>query len=240
MMIALAAVVALGTVAESARAGAERWVASILPGGQRDPQQRAARGGRRSAPPSRPRLASRSRARCSSCRPSAWWRRTQEEASLAGIDPNVFQDAGALIVSGVAARRCLRRPARRRRGARPGVVRRPRGNRRREHARASGSPAASRADFVVAGHRRVHDPGTHRRTARSSSARPMRAIGSAPPPRRCGSWSRSRTSRRPVFAGAVRETAAQLAAQPLTARDLAGDLEPVAGPAARASSTCSR
>ena len=33
MMIALAAVVALGTVAESARGGAERWVASILPGG---------------------------------------------------------------------------------------------------------------------------------------------------------------------------------------------------------------
>ena len=33
MMIALAAVVALGTVAESARAGVEQRVASILPGG---------------------------------------------------------------------------------------------------------------------------------------------------------------------------------------------------------------
>lgn len=99
MMIALAAVVALGTVAESARAGTERRVASILPGGHAirtgvpldveafRPTFDATEGVEVASPVLQlpvVRVAGDDR----------------EEAEIAGIDPNVFQDAGALLISG--------------------------------------------------------------------------------------------------------------------------------------------
>ena len=99
LMIALAAVVALGGVAESARAGAERWVGSILPGGQAirltipvDVEQfrgtfTATTGVQAASPVLE--------------LPGVWVTDSvRREVSLAGIDPNVFQDGGALLVRG--------------------------------------------------------------------------------------------------------------------------------------------
>jgi putative ABC transport system permease protein len=99
MMIALASVVALGTVAESARAVTERQVASILPGGHAI---------RTSLPLNaddfRPTFEATPGVQVVSPivdTPVVRLTATgQEEASLAGIDPNVFQDAGSLIISG--------------------------------------------------------------------------------------------------------------------------------------------
>jgi putative ABC transport system permease protein len=99
MMIALAAVVALGTVAESSRAGTERRVASILPGGHAirtgvplDVEAfRATFDATDSVATASPvlqlpviRVAGDDR----------------EEAEIAGIDPNVFQDEDALLING--------------------------------------------------------------------------------------------------------------------------------------------
>ncbi|MGH2429278.1 MAG: FtsX-like permease family protein [Candidatus Limnocylindria bacterium] len=99
LMIALSAVVALGTVAESARAGAQRWVASILPGGHavrlsvpvdvdsfRGSFDQTA-GLKVASPVVEQPVVIRDGER-------------QREASLAGIDPNVFQDHGALLMVG--------------------------------------------------------------------------------------------------------------------------------------------
>jgi putative ABC transport system permease protein len=99
MMIALAAVVALGTVAETARTATERGVASILPGGQAI---------RTSLPlpvdDFRPTFEGIDGVQAASPILEAQVVRVtaagQEEASMAGIDPNVFADAGALIVTG--------------------------------------------------------------------------------------------------------------------------------------------
>jgi putative ABC transport system permease protein len=99
MMIALAGVVTLGTVAESARAGTERWVSSILPGGH------AIRTGLPlDADAFRPTFeATPGVLVVSPVLELPVVRVTAdgvEEAVVAGIDPNVFQDEGALIVSG--------------------------------------------------------------------------------------------------------------------------------------------
>ncbi|MDQ2690383.1 MAG: ABC transporter permease, partial [Chloroflexota bacterium] len=101
MMIALAAVVALGTVAESARAGTERRVASILPGGHAI----------RTALPLEVetfRTTFESTAGVEAASPVLQLpvvRLTddgREEAALAGIDPSVFQDHDALLVTGAS------------------------------------------------------------------------------------------------------------------------------------------
>ncbi len=96
LILALAAVVALGSVAESARASAERWVGSIIPGGyairlglavdiETNKADFEATSGAKAATPivEFPAVA----------RGAA----TQTEASLAGIDPTVYEDAGSLI-----------------------------------------------------------------------------------------------------------------------------------------------
>jgi putative ABC transport system permease protein len=100
LMIALAAIVALGAVAESARAGAERWVASILPGGNAirlgtavdtdafRPTFDATVGLAVATPVVELPAVMREEGDA------------QREVSLAAIDPNVFLDAGALDVSG--------------------------------------------------------------------------------------------------------------------------------------------
>ncbi len=99
MMIALAAVVALGTVAESARAANEQRVASILPGGHAIrssvPLDVASFRGSFEATPGvgvvSPVLEVPA-VRDADGGP--------EEAAVAGIDPNVFADADALIITG--------------------------------------------------------------------------------------------------------------------------------------------
>ncbi len=96
LIIALTAVVTLGAVAESARATADRWVGSILPGGY------AIRlGVEGDIDAQRPDFESTTGAAAAS--PIAEFPavvregETQREASVAGIEPNVFQSTGSLI-----------------------------------------------------------------------------------------------------------------------------------------------
>ncbi|HEX7196092.1 MAG TPA: ABC transporter permease [Candidatus Limnocylindria bacterium] len=221
MMIALAAVVALGTVAESARAGAERWVASILPGGHAI---------RSSVPLDvegfRPTFDATQGVQVASPVLELPAVRVvddaQDEVVLAGIDPNVFQDAGALIVSGAARADAY---ADLRDG---GAVLVPASFARREaievgEVLALGQPGGETSDFTVAGIVEYTIPARTPDGALLVSvadARDRFAVTAAslwimvPQPGIASS----------VFASAVRDTATQLAAQPLTARDLAGDL----------------
>ena len=221
MMIALAAVVALGTVAESARAGAERWVASILPGGNAI---------RSSVPLDvesfRPTFESTPGLQLASPVLELPAIRLvddgQEEVVLAGIDPNVFQDEGALIVVGVAradAYAALR-------GG--GAVLVPASFAARVGVGVGdpltlGQPGAEATNFVVAGIVEYTIP------ARTPDGALL--ISAADARDRFGVTTASLWVMVPqpeiaptVFASAVRETATQLAAQPLTARELAGDL----------------
>ena len=101
MMIGLAAVVALGTVSESARVATDRRVASILPGGN------AIRSGVpldteafRESFEATPGLAVASPVlELPVVRVTA---DGQEEAALAGIDPNVFADHDGLLITGAS------------------------------------------------------------------------------------------------------------------------------------------
>lgn len=96
LMVALASVVALGTVADSARAAAERWIASVLPGGTAIrlalPEEIEAF---RATFAQTPGVAATS--------PIAEFpavvtaEGAAREVSLAAIDPTVFQDAGTFI-----------------------------------------------------------------------------------------------------------------------------------------------
>jgi putative ABC transport system permease protein len=96
LIIALSAVVTLGVVAESARATADRWVASILPGGyairiplpvdidQYRPDFESTAGAAAASPIAEFPLVVREGT-------------VQREASVAGIEPNVFEGTGSLI-----------------------------------------------------------------------------------------------------------------------------------------------
>jgi putative ABC transport system permease protein len=99
LMIALAAVVALGTVAESAHAGARQWVASVLPGGHAIRSSVAV-----DVDQLRPTLDGTTGLRVATpiVELPAVLRtdESQREVSLAAIDPGVFQDTGALRISG--------------------------------------------------------------------------------------------------------------------------------------------
>nr|MBA3740942.1 ABC transporter permease [Chloroflexota bacterium] len=221
MMIALAAVVALGTVAESARWGAERWVASILPGGNAI---------RSSVPLDvesfRPTFEATSGLQVASPVLELPAVRMvgdeQEEVILAGIDPNVFQDEGALIVAGAAradAYAALRDggailvPASF--AARVGVG--------VGDSLTLGQPGVEAGEFTIAGIVEYTIP------ARTADGALL--ISAADARDRFGVTTASLWVMVPqpgiapsVFASAVRDTATQLAAQPLTARELAGDL----------------
>ncbi len=221
MMIALAAVVALGTVAESARAGTDRWVASILPGGFAI---------RASLPLEvdtfRPTFeATTGVAVASPILELPAVRDTdggRVETAVAGIDPNVFQDEDALIVSGAARADAF---AALRNG---GAVLVPRSLADREGITvgdgiAIGLPGADTFDFSVAGILEYTIP------ARTPDGALL--ISTADARDRFGASAASLWAMVPQgdvpassFAAAVRETAAGLAAQPLTARDLAGEL----------------
>ena len=221
MMIALAAVVALGTVAESARAGTERWVGSILPGGHAI---------RASLPLEvdtfRPTFEATTGVQVVSPileLPAV--RATDEgriETAVAGIDPNVFQDTGALIISDAARADAF---AALRAG---GAVLVPRSLAARDgivvgDTLTLGLPGAEPSDFTVAGIVEYTLP------ARTSDGALL--ISSADARDRFGATAATLWVLVPQpgitaagFAAAVRETAAGLAAQPLTARDLAGEL----------------
>jgi putative ABC transport system permease protein len=221
MMIALAAVVALGTVAESARAGTERWVGSILPGGHAI---------RASLPLEvdtfRPTFESTTGVQVVAPILELPAVRTTDEGrvetAVAGIDPNVFQDEGALIVTDAARAEAF---AALRAG---GAVLVPRSLADREgivvgDTLALGLPGAEPFDFRVAGIVEYTLP------ARTPDGALL--VSSADARDRFGAMAASLWVMVPQpdipaagFAAAVRETAAGLAAQPLTARDLAGEL----------------
>ena len=221
MMIALAAVVALGTVAESARAGTERWVGSVLPGGH------AIRTGVAvEADAFRPTFEATSGVQVVSpvlelpvVRLTA---DGQEEAVVAGIDPNVFQDAGALIVSG--ATRADAYSALRGGGAVlvPAALAERAGIAVGEVLRL-GRPGEAAGEFAVAGILEYTLP------ARTPDGAML--ISSADARERFGATDASLWIMIPqpdvapsAFVAAVRDTAQQLAAQALTPRDLAGEL----------------
>ena len=221
MMIALAAVVALGTVAESARAATEQRVASILPGGHAiraglPLEVEAFRGTFEGTPGT---------AVASPVLEMPVVRITaegREETAIAGIDPNVFQDADALEISG--ARRAEAFAALRAGGA--ALV--PEALASRADIEVGdvvslGRPGGESGDFVVAGIVRYSLPARTDDGALLVSAADARS--------RFGATSAAlwlmvpRADAAPsAYAAAVRETAVQLAAEPLTAADLAGEL----------------
>ena len=221
MMIALAAVVALGTVAESARAGTERWVDSILPGGH------AIRTGLPlEVEDFRPTFDATAGLQVASPVlevPAV--RETEDggvETAIAGIDPNVFQDHGALTVTGAARADAF---ASLRDG---GSVLVPRSLADREGTEVGGVigigvPGGERYDFSVAGIVEYTLPARTADGALLVSASDARDLFGAT---RSSLWVMVPQDDVPAsaFASSVRETAAGLAAQPLTARDLAGEL----------------
>ena len=221
MMIALAAVVALGTVAESARADTERRVASLLPGGY------AIRSGvPLEVDTFRATFESTAGVRIASPVLELPVVRhvddRREEASLAGIDPNVFQDADALIISGASRSDAF---AALRAG---GAVLVPRAW--------AASAGASVGDTIILS--RPDGPTTELTVAalveyslpgRTDDGALLTSTADARDRFGAGAASLWLMLPRPdiapsAFASAVRDTAVQLAAEPLTARDLAGEL----------------
>jgi len=221
MMIGLAAVVALGTVAESARAATDRRVASILPGGH------AIRSGVpldtdafRASFEATPGLAVASPVlELPVVRVTA---DGQEEAALAGIDPNVFADHEGLLIAGTSRDDAF---AALRDG---GAVLVPEALAERAGIEVGetvslGVPGGEAHELRVAGIVRYSLP------ARTDEGALL--VSSADAREQFGATTASlwimvpRADVAPsVFAAAVRETAVQLAAEPLTVRDLAGEL----------------
>ncbi len=221
MMIALAAVVALGTVAESARAGTERWVDSILPGGHaiRSSVPLDADAYRGTFEATAGLLAASPVLEVPAVRVAG---EIQEETAVAGIDPNIFEDHDALIITGApreSAFDALRAggsalvPAAlgRRAGIEAGDV------------ITLARPGAEAQHFTVAGIVEYSLP------ARTPEGAVL--IGSADARDLFGATSASlwiMVSQPDIpasaFATSVQQTATQLAAQPLTARELAGEL----------------
>ncbi len=224
MMIALAAVVALGTVAESARAANEQRVASVVPGGHairasvpldvetyRDTFE-ATPGADVASP-----VLDLPIVRDADDGP--------EEASLAGIDVNVFADGDALIITGATradAFDALRAG---------GGVLVPRALATRAGLEVGdrirlGLPGTEPSVMTVAGLLEYSLPGRTPEGAllvSTSDARDLFAADAA------ALWIMVPQAdiTDAGFAASVRETAVQLGAEPLTARDLAGE---IAGP----------
>jgi len=221
MMIALAAVVALGTVAESARAGAERRVDALLPSGH------AIRTGMPlDVETFRPSFQETDGLQAASpVLELPVVRLTddgREEAVLAGIDPNVFQDGDALLIDGVSRADAF---AALRSG---GAVLVPASLAAREEIAVGdvievGQPGAEAQQLTVAGLVEYSLP------ARTTDGALL--VSSADARDRFGATAASLWVMVPqpgipasAFTAAVRETAVQLAAEPITARDLAGEL----------------
>ena len=221
MMIALSAVVALGTVAESARAGTERWVGSILPGGHAirtslplevetfRPTFDATAGLQVASP-----IVELPAVRVTDD--------AQIETAVAGIDPGVFEDAGALIVRG--APRADAFAALRAGGAtlvpeslalRDGIE--------VGDTLSLAQPGGATFDFTVAGLVEYTLPARTADGALLVSAADARDRFGATV---ASLWVMIAQDDIPssAFATSVQETAAGLAAQALTPRDLAGEL----------------
>ncbi|HVM25466.1 MAG TPA: FtsX-like permease family protein [Candidatus Limnocylindrales bacterium] len=221
MMIALAAVVTLGTVAESARAGTERWVGSILPGGH------AIRTGvPLEADAFRPGFEATPGVHTVSPVLELPVVRVMddgfEEAVVAGIDPNVFQDEGALIVTG--SRRADAFGALRAGGA--VLVPAPLADRA---AIAIGDTLSLARPGVAATEFRVAGIVEYTLPARTADGALL--VSSADARDRFGATDASLWIMVPrpdvppsVFAAAVRDTAQQLAAEAIGPRELAGEL----------------
>ena len=221
LMIGLASVVAIGAVAESTRATADRWVGSVLPGGhairlgvaveaeQLRPTFEATSGLQAASPivefPAVIDAATR-----------------QEQVGIAGIDPTVFQDAGALLFRGgsrAAAFQALRDG---------GAVLIPDGLAQRGGFRVGdllriGLPGSTPQDFKVAGILSYTLPG---RTPEGSLL-----IGLSDAREKFGETKSSLWAMVPkpntspaAFDSAVRATAASLAGESLTAHELASQL----------------
>ena len=222
MMISLAAIVALGTIAESARASTEQRVGSLLPGGH------AIRVGlpldvERFRPDFE---ATPGVGVVSPVLELAVVRNTAggqpEEAALAGIDPNLFADADALLVSGASRANAF---AALRAG---GAVLVPEPLATRAGLEVGdrvelGQPGGATTPLTVAGIVGYSLPARTPDGALLVSAADARDI--------FGATSASLWILAPqagiadsVFATAVREKAAEFAADPLTPRDLAGDV----------------
>lgn len=221
MMIALAAVVALGAVAESARAGTERRVTSILPGGHAirtgiPLEVEAFRGSFEATPglqQASPVL------EVPVVRVDGDER---EEAVLAGIDPSLFQDADALIITGASRTDAF---AALRAG---GSVLVPVALAERAGIEVGdtvtlGIPGGEPHDLAVAGLLE------HTLPARTPDGALL--VSTADARDRFGAttaslWIMVAQPDVPptAFAASVREAAVQLAAEPVTARDLAGEL----------------
>ncbi len=221
MMIALSAVVALGTVAESARAGTERWVGSILPGGHAirtslplevetfRPTFDATAGLQVASP-----ILELPAVRVTDD--------AQIETAVAGIDPSVFEDAGALIVRG--APRADAFAALRAGGA--ALV--PESLALRDGIEVGDTlslaqPGAATFDFTVAGLVEYTLPARTADGALLVSAADARDRFGATA---ASLWVMIAQDDIPssAFATSVQETAAGLAAQALNPRDLAGEL----------------
>ncbi len=221
MMIALAAVVALGTVAESARAGTERWVASILPGGHAirtgiPLDVETYRGSFEAIPGLR---------QASPVLEVPVVRvdgDTREEAVVAGIDASLFQDADALIISGADRTDAF---AALRAG---GSVLVPVALADRAEIEVGdtvtlGVPGAEPHELAVAGLVEYTLPArTPEGALLVSSADARDRFGAST----AALWILMAQPDIPggAFAASVREAAVQLAAEPVTARDLAGQL----------------
>jgi putative ABC transport system permease protein len=222
MMIALAAVVALGTVAESARAGTERRVASVLPGGhairtgvplEADAFRPDLRGDRR-PPGGEPGARAAGRA----CHPGG------AGGDVAGRD-RPERLPGRRRAHRV---RVVRAPTPSRRCAAAGRF----SSRRRSPTRAElrvgnvvslARPGDAAIDFTVAGIVEYTLPARTPDGALLVSAADARDRFGATD---AALWVMVPQPDVPAsaFAAAVRDTATQLAAQPLTPRELAGDL----------------
>jgi putative ABC transport system permease protein len=221
LVIALATVVALGTVAGSARATADRWVDSILPGGYAIRAPLAldidtfrgtfeATSGTRIASPiiELPLVLSRDDA--------------QREVSVAGIDGTLFQDEGALIVT--SGRRAAAFEALRVGGS----VLVPEAVARRDGISVGdvlplGEPGRDAVPFTVAGIVAYSLPGRTGDGALLISATDARDL--------LGASSAALWAMIPqagitdaAYASAVAQTAQQLAGEALTAPQLAADL----------------
>jgi putative ABC transport system permease protein len=221
MMIALAAVVALGTVAESARAATEQRVASILPGGH------AIRSGvpldieaYRASFEATPGL--RVASPVVDVPVVRMTAEGQEEAAVAGIDPNLFADQGALVIDGAGRTDAF---AALRAG---GAVLIPQALAERTGLGVGdtvtlGLPGGPGTDLRVAGIVEHTMPARTDEGAMLVSSADARDLFGATA---ASLWIMIRQGDTPpaAFAASVRETAVQLAAEPLTARDLAGEL----------------
>ena len=221
LMIGLASVVAIGAVAESTRATAERWVGSVLPGGhairlgiavdaeQLRPTFEATNGLQAASP-----IVEFPAVIAAGTR--------QEQVSVAGIDPTVFQDSGALLLrdgNRATAFQALRDG---------GAVFIPDGLAQREGFQVGdilriGLPGATPQTFTIAGILSYTLPG---RTPEGSL---LMSLGDARD--QFGEKDSSLWAMLPksgvssaAFDTAVRETAASLAGEALTARELASQL----------------